>query len=252
MLLAWKQAKVITCGGYIIGFPHDTPASIQHDITVIQRELPIDLLEFFVLTPLPGSEDHKKLYERGVWMDPDMNKYDATHVTTAHPMMSRTAWEAAYEQAWTAYYSPAHMRRVMVRAKATGSSVGKTLFLLLWFKGCHEIEKVHPLEGGILRLKSRAERRPGLPHHTAVAFYTRFAAETAVKALRWGALWIRYGLMSRAIKLNPGLASYQDASLVMDEGEDERQDLELFGTEAARTYIARRRKLAAARAETAA
>ena len=36
--------------------------SIVHDIDVIKRELPVDLLEFFYLTPLPGSEDHLKLY----------------------------------------------------------------------------------------------------------------------------------------------------------------------------------------------
>ena len=30
---------------------------IIRDIKVAQRELPIDLLEFFFLTPLPGSED---------------------------------------------------------------------------------------------------------------------------------------------------------------------------------------------------
>jgi len=61
MLLAWKQAGVLTCCGYILGFPSDTLESIQHDIRVIQKELPVDLLEFFCLTPLPGSEDHRKL-----------------------------------------------------------------------------------------------------------------------------------------------------------------------------------------------
>jgi radical SAM superfamily enzyme YgiQ (UPF0313 family) len=55
MMLAWKQAKVMTIGGYILGFPNDTPASIVHDIKIIQDELPIDMLEFFFLTPLPGS-----------------------------------------------------------------------------------------------------------------------------------------------------------------------------------------------------
>ena len=39
--------------------------SIPHDIDVIKRELPVDLLEFFYLTPLPGSEDHlRTLYLR--------------------------------------------------------------------------------------------------------------------------------------------------------------------------------------------
>ena len=54
MLLAWKAARVVTYAGYILGFPNDTPASIAHDIDVIKRELPVDLLEFFYLTPLPG------------------------------------------------------------------------------------------------------------------------------------------------------------------------------------------------------
>ena len=52
--------------GYIIGFPADTPETVMRDIGIIQRELPIDFLEFFVLTPLPGSEDHQKLALAGV------------------------------------------------------------------------------------------------------------------------------------------------------------------------------------------
>src|SRR5262249_22058006 len=34
MLLAWKQQKVLTYCGYILGFPSDTPESILHDIQV--------------------------------------------------------------------------------------------------------------------------------------------------------------------------------------------------------------------------
>ena len=92
MLLAWRRNKVMTYAGYILGFPTDTPESIARDIEIIKKELPIDILEFFYLTPLPGSEDHKKLYLRGVPMDPDMNKYDLEHACTAHPMMSKEAW----------------------------------------------------------------------------------------------------------------------------------------------------------------
>ena len=80
MLLAWKAVGCFTYAGYILGFPNDTPESIVRDIKIIQRELPLDLLEFFCLTPLPGSEDHKKLLKAGVPMDPDMNKYDLEHV----------------------------------------------------------------------------------------------------------------------------------------------------------------------------
>ncbi len=62
MFLAWRQAKVMTYAGYILGFPTDTPESIARDIEIIKKELPVDILEFFYLTPLPGSEDHKNLH----------------------------------------------------------------------------------------------------------------------------------------------------------------------------------------------
>ena len=65
MLQAWRSAKVMTWAGYILGFPTDTPESIARDIEIIKKELPIDILEFFFLTPLPGSEDHKKLLTQG-------------------------------------------------------------------------------------------------------------------------------------------------------------------------------------------
>ena len=35
------------------------------DIKIIQRELPLDILEFFFLTPLPGSEDHQGAVAEG-------------------------------------------------------------------------------------------------------------------------------------------------------------------------------------------
>ena len=152
MLLAWKHAGIVTYCGYILGFPNDTPESIIHDIEVIKRELPVDLLEFFYLTPLPGSEDHKRLHEAGIAMDEDLNKYDLNHDVTAHPAMSREAWREVYKRAWSTYYTNEHVETVLRRCIATGTSPGKAMFFIVWFKGCIGIEGIHPLEGGFLRL----------------------------------------------------------------------------------------------------
>ena len=54
MLQAWRAERVMTWAGYILGFPTDTPDTIKRDIETIKRELPVDILEFFCLTPLPG------------------------------------------------------------------------------------------------------------------------------------------------------------------------------------------------------
>ncbi len=119
MLLEWKRARVTVFAGYILGFPGETPESIRHDIEVIRRELPIDLLEFHCLTPLPGSEDHQRLFREGVYLDPDLNKYDLEHVTTTHSTMSVAEWKQAYDEAWDIFFYQGldHIRTVMRTAR---------------------------------------------------------------------------------------------------------------------------------------
>src|SRR5580658_4451348 len=51
MLQKWREHGMITYAGYITGFPGDTKQSILRDIEIIKRELPLDLLKLFYLTP---------------------------------------------------------------------------------------------------------------------------------------------------------------------------------------------------------
>jgi radical SAM superfamily enzyme YgiQ (UPF0313 family) len=213
MLLAWKSVGCFTYAGYILGFPTDTPESIVRDIGIIQRELPLDLLEFFCLTPLPGSEDHKRLAANGIAMDADMNKYDLEHVVTGHPKMSKEDWERAYRLAWETYYTPEHMETVMRRAVATGISPGKMMFLLMWFYGCVMIEKIHPLEGGYLRRKVRLDRRPGLKVENPLIFYPKYVYDLVAKHVAIGSVIWRMGKVRRAIKRDPGARNYMDEAL---------------------------------------
>ena len=241
MMLAWKQAKIMTVGGYILGFPNDTPASIARDIKIIQDELPIDMLEFFFLTPLPGSEDHKTLYTKAVAMDPDLNKYDLDHVTVAHSNMSKAEWERAYKLAWDTYFSWEHVETIMRRAAATGNDVGKIKTYALYFKGYHPIEHVHPLEGGALRLKSRHERRPHLRVEPAWLFYPRYFAETAVKAVRWATLAVRLERLARKVKNDPQRLEYMDQALMPVV--DEVENLELYKTRSSQAFLDQRRHI---------
>ena len=247
MLLAWKAVGCFTYAGYILGFPGDTPESIVRDIEIIKRELPLDLLEFFCLTPLPGSEDHQRLAKTGVWMDPDLNKYDLEHVVTGHPKMSRADWERAYRLAWETYYTPEHMETVMRRAVATGISPGKMMFLLIWFYGCVTLEKIHPLEGGYLRRKVRRDRRPGLPHENPVAFYLRYAADLVRKHVVIGRFVWKMGAIRRALKRDASARTYRDAALTPVSASD-LDDLEMFSATAAARAAAdkAKRKLATA------
>jgi len=214
MLQAWRAQHVMTYAGYILGFPTDTPESIARDIETIKRELPVDLLEFFYLTPLPGSEDHKKLFMRGVPMDPDMNKYDLEHACTAHPIMSKESWTEVYNSAWSRYYSDEHVETIMKRAIASGINRTKILDALTVFSGAARIENVHPLQFGFVRRKIRTQRRHGMKIVNPLIFYPWRVADFIGNLAKWGLHVWSYRRMMKRVAADPASASYFDEALM--------------------------------------
>jgi radical SAM superfamily enzyme YgiQ (UPF0313 family) len=241
MLLAWKAHGIITIAGYILGFPADTPESIRRDIKIIQKELPLDILEFFHLTPLPGSEDHQRLWKAGVPMDSDLNKYDLEHACAAHVHMSKEEWEAIYREAWSLYYSPAHAATLLRRAAATGVPLGSLVKLLVRFAIAAHVEKVHPLQDGILRMKHPSERRPGLPRVNAFLFWPQFIWESLRKQAIAIATLIKLLRIMRAIRRDPDASKYTDQALTPVNDDDETLDLmtKTSGAQAAVAHIRR-------------
>lgn len=228
MFLEWRKYKVVTYAGYITGFPSDTPESIVRDIEIIKRELPVDILEFFFLTPLPGSADHRELYLKQVAMDPDMNNYDLNHINTAHAVMSDEEWKRAYWLAWDTYYTPEHVETLMRRAAASGISPGKLLGHIVWFYGCLHFEGVHPLEGGLFRRKVRSDRRPGLPREPALTFYPKRAWQVVSTTAKFLSLALKYAKIRRAIKADPNAEDYTDTALTPVEDEGKEETFEMY------------------------
>ena len=221
MLLAWKAQGIITFAGYILGFSSDTPATIRRDIAIIKKELPLDGLEFFCLTPLPGSEDHKVLWKKGVSMDADLNKYDVEHVCTSHPKMSKREWEAIYLEAWSLYYTPEHMRTLLRRAAATGVPMRSLVKVLLTLSTAVRLENMHPLQTGILRLKHPSERRPNLPRESPWIFWPRFTWETLYKHAILASTLGRLLLSMMKTARDPHARTYTDQALTPVRDDDD-------------------------------
>jgi hypothetical protein len=213
MLQAWKRVKVLTYAGYILGFPSDTPQSIERDIKIIQRELPIDIMEFFMLTPLPGSRDHQEMYLRGERMERDTNRYDAEHATADHPRMTSAEWEDIYRRAWYLYYTPAHIETLIKRAVATGIRTNRVISMVFYFSASHFYEHVHPLQGGILRRKRLSQRRPGLPRESPFTFAIRRAREMITTYVPGLLYFWRLERLRWKIEKDPTSKNYTDLAL---------------------------------------
>ena len=185
------------------------------------------------------------LWTKGVAMDADLNRYDVEHVCTAHPKMSKAEWEAIYQEAWSLYYTPEHMKTLLRRAAATGVPMGSLVKVLVTFAMTVPLEKVHPLQAGLLRLKRRSERRPGPAARERRVFWPRFVWDTLCKHARPG----RHDRAARRdearhIDRDPHARSYMDEALTpVHEDEEITLDL-LTKTTGATAAVAHIKKVA--------
>ena len=237
MLQAWHDVRITSYCGYILGFPNDSPESMEREIRIVQKELPVDILEFFILTPLPGSADHREKYLKGEWMDPDLNKYDLEYVVSDHPTMTREEWQDMYYRAWHIYYSWEHIETIIKRAFAANIFLPRLVSLIFEYYGSYRFENLHPLQAGIFRRKSRHTRRPEQPRESIFVYYPKRiwdAVTTVVPATFFLArlLFIWWKVIRK-----PENKNYRDiANTPVDEGHEDV--LEMFeASEAARNFV---------------
>ncbi len=221
MFLQWKKHPIIVTAGYIIGFPNDTRESILHDIEVIKRELPIDLIYFTNLTPLPGSEDHQTLTRKGAWMDPDLNKYDLNHRVTHHAKMPDADWDRVYSEVWDRFYTFEHMATILRRMTALGSNKKlSTINRLLWYREFHRLYGCHPLEGGFVRVKRRRDRRHGMPMENPLVFYARHWRLEARNFAAMAVTFLRLKRIMSRIWKDPNRYQYRDIGITPPGADD--------------------------------
>ena len=236
MLLAWRRARVVTFGGYILGFPSDTPQSIARDISIIKRELPIDIIEFSIMTPLPGSQDHKVLLDKGEKLDSDLNAYDSAHVVNDHPSMSRSALQAAYHRAWDDFYSWDHILTLLSRSIVTHRKTATLAALICQYYGTHRYEAIHPLQGGLLRRRVAASKRGSTTAPLLSSLKWRF--KSAKSAFGLGLFYLRLQRVRRRLQKRLSRSGYADTAIeATDLGEPE--NLQLYESPQARRELAR-------------
>ena len=157
----WHDVAVAVHVAYIIGLPFDTKAQVALDVQYLIDEIQADQVSFFMLTPMPGAQDHLEMIERGEWMDPDFNKRDSFHPTTRHPHMTAEEWAAAYEAAWKSFYGKENLTKVLSRWSHDPYRYWNLFNVYVWYKNAALIEKQHPMVAGFFRLKDRLTRRSG-------------------------------------------------------------------------------------------
>jgi hypothetical protein len=157
----WEQCHkhgITVHTAYIIGFPYDTPESVRSDIDQL-LSLGADQASFFMLGPVPGSEDHIRLYHAGQLPNPDWNQYDTFHAVVPHPCMTPQQWQDTFRQAWRQFYQLDHMI-IALRRLPQKCDRRRLLCNYLWYWWATKVERTHPMIAGLYRTRSLTSRRP--------------------------------------------------------------------------------------------
>lgn len=188
MIAAWHRVGVVCHVGYIIGFPHDTYDRVMEDVRTLRDELLVDQASFFMLTAIPGSQDHQRAVAQNVPLEGDYNRFDSFHATFPHPRMSRKEWERAFADAWTEFYSFDAMRQVLLRQNP--HTYWGVLKNLIWYRA-GMAEGAHPMITGFFRLKDRRSRRPAFPLESRWRFGRRRVREIAALLREYARIYVQ-------------------------------------------------------------
>lgn len=178
LISAYRSQEIATHVGYILGFPFDTPESIRQDLDRLMHEVKVDMASFFILTPLPGSQDHQEMVARQARMDSDYNRFDSQHETMDYPGFPEVgSLQDTYQGAWETFYGYENLARVLKRVPAR--NYWNLFQNFMWYRSAALIEKRHPMMTGFLRLKGRTELRPGIEPLSRPAYALKRVRELA-------------------------------------------------------------------------
>jgi hypothetical protein len=143
-----RQAAIRAHFSNIIGFPDDDEREIRHHLNVL-KELRPSLASFFILTPVPGTEQYDEFRKAGLITERNLDRFDATCPTWLHPTLSPRQLEDHLYGCYVDYYGYL-LRKGGLSAEEQQQAV---------YYRYTAAQRMHPTAGGVqpLRLDTAAD-----------------------------------------------------------------------------------------------
>jgi len=91
-------------GAFIFGFDHDDKSIFRKTVKFIEK-VKLDVIQFTILTPLPGTKLHEKLEKEGRIIDRDWSNYDLAHAVFQPKLMTPQELKEGFDWAYRRIYS---------------------------------------------------------------------------------------------------------------------------------------------------
>jgi len=160
----WHKVGVAVHAGYMLGFPFDGPDCGRVAAKTLKK-LGFDMASFFIMTPLPGTEDQIRYAKEGEIIDWDFNNLDSQHVTLSHPKLTKNGWLSAYEDAYKGFYSFGrllHMIFTIAGGRGLAAETRRAVMRQWTYYFFSYRQGRHPMVGGVWQILRRDVRRNGV------------------------------------------------------------------------------------------
>jgi hypothetical protein len=127
----------------IIGFPDDNEDEIENHIEVLKTLHP-KVASFYILTPIPGTEQYNDFYKSGLITEKNLDRFDTTHSTWLHPNLTRERLEDLLYHAYVSYY------RFLLKAGGLSDESYRQAIYHRYIAA----QRIHPMSGGVDRLRA--------------------------------------------------------------------------------------------------
>jgi len=143
----------------IIGFPEDTEAGVrQHLETLI--ELGPDIASFYILTPIPGTQQYDDFLAAGRIYEKNLDRFDGTQPTWTHDHLSPEQRTRLLFRCYEQFYSLSHLTKRIkrtIRNRKPGEPMALINGLIeafgtQTFARMAAFKQMHPMSGGVGRV----------------------------------------------------------------------------------------------------
>lgn len=136
-----REAGIQAHFSNIIGFPEDTEEDILNQLETI-IDLNPNVASFYILTPIPGTEQYDDFRKQGLIREQNLDRFDATYPTWAHPRLTGETLLNLLFKCYEDFYSASIRNNRLTREDRN----------FAYFNRYAASKRMHPMSGGISRV----------------------------------------------------------------------------------------------------
>jgi radical SAM superfamily enzyme YgiQ (UPF0313 family) len=152
-----RKHRITSHFSNIIGFPSDDEKAVLEHLRQL-RALDPDVATFYLLTPIPGTDQYEEFLSEGLITTDNLDRLDGTCVTWRHPRLSPETWKALLLRCYREFYTGRdNLRRILraIRGRWDYRTVGSLMTVAGYAALARRSVKKgeHPMSGGSGRVR---------------------------------------------------------------------------------------------------